>query len=372
MKHWRIQNDALEVGVIEVGGHLDPVRFHTPGGAVEPMHKAPWVDEPEASPLPMLQNLRGDFFCAPFGASDVMPDESRPHGTTANGPWALMRAQPQRLELELKGRVASARVRKTLELKDNHPILYQVHEFVGGSGVLPLGHHAMLHASEPLYLSFSPWIWAGTPPHPVETDVTGGRSKLLYPQTLETLDRARTRDGNYVDLRLYPALDHSEEIVMLVSEGGAPFAWSAAVAPRAGWVWFALRDPAILRNTVLWLSNRGRDYPPFSGRHSHVLGIEEVTAYFHLGHKASSANNELRDRGFATTLSLTPETPLVVRYAFGLATIPPGFRRVATIEAGDRHLTLSDEESRHVHVPFDRSFFAAGRSAPRFSGPNPV
>ena len=65
--------------------------------------------------------------------------------------------------------------------------------------------------------------------------------------------------------------------------------------PAERFVWFALKDPRILRKTVLWISNGGRHYPPWNGRHINVMGLEEVTAYFHLGLADSARKNPICD-----------------------------------------------------------------------------
>jgi hypothetical protein len=229
---WRLRRDAVEVGVTAVGGMLDPVRFRTERGSVEPMHRAPWVDDPPPA-VPMLQHLRGDFFCAPFGASDLLDGEPRPHGTPANGSWQLLHQDEHELRLELGGRVMGARVLETIRLVPGHPVVYQRYELVGGSGRLPLGHHAMLHASEWLRLSFAPYRWGATPPHPVESAASGGRSLLAYPQAFERLERVRAAAGGTVDLSRFPTLERSEEIVLLASDTDRSWTWSATVAPRA-------------------------------------------------------------------------------------------------------------------------------------------
>lgn len=355
MKRWLLGNDRVELGITERCGMLDPVRFSTPRGVLEPLHRAPWRQDEGASEIPLLQHLAGDFFCMPFGASDVLPDEGRPHGTTANGDWSLLERTEDRLVLELAKPLAGATVRKTVCLQDGQPVIYQQHDILGGSGTLPLGHHTMLHASEPLNLSFAPWVWGGTPPEPVETPATQGRSLLAYPQTFDDLQQIACADGSSVDLSVFPKLEQSEEILMLIADQSAPLVWSAATAPRAGWVWFALKDARVLRNTVLWMSNGGRDYPPFSGRHRRCLGIEEVTGYFHLGHRASAGNNPLQEHGHPTAVRLEPEGTLTVRYAFGVTPVPPGFKRVQAIETDGDGLLLKGEAGS-VHLPFDRRF----------------
>lgn len=355
---WRLSNGTVELGVSEVGAQLGPVLFRHGNRSIEPMHVAPWTNEPEAAGIPMLQNLRGDFFCAPFGSNDLLAEETRDHGRTANGRWRELEATPTRLELELEGSVSGAKVRKELWLAPEQPVIYQRHSFEGGSGTLPMGHHAMLRApeGERLLLSFSPWVWAGTPPDPVEDDPRRGRSLLRYPQQIESLARVATAAGNGVDLSAFPALESSEEILLLVTHPEEEYAWSAAVAPESGWLWFAIRPNRILRSTMLWMSNGGRDYPPFLGRHRRVVGIEEVTSCFHLGHRASAEPNELSRKGLPTSVKLDPSRPTTVHYAFGTAPAPPGFGRVTKLAVGRREIAIEDGAGGRVRVPFDGDF----------------
>ena len=352
---WRLSNDLVELSVLEVGAQLGPVVFDLDGKKLSPMHLAPWSEEPGATHLPMLQNLRGDFFCAPFGANDLLGEEARDHGLTANGGWRQLARSDARLELELEGTVSGATVRKEIRLEPGQPVVYQRTILEGGSGRLPLGHHAMLRApeGEQLLLAFSSFSWAGTPPRPVESDPSLGRSLLEYPQQFESLDRVALAAGGEVDLSRYPALEASEEILMLTSAPNVHLAWSSAVAAESGWLWFALRPNTVLRSTMLWMSNGGRYYPPFSGRHRRVLGIEEVTSFFHLGHAASLSPNDLNERGVATAVRLSPGFPTVVDYAFGMVAVPRGFGRVNAVHLEGSLLHLSDESDRRVEVAFD-------------------
>lgn len=349
-----IANEVVSLGVTAVGGQLDGVEFRLPHGTFTPLHCAPWHAEPfdDAIP-PMLQMLRGDFFCAPFGDSDVLADEQRPHGAPANGTWECVKAEATRLDLRLPTSVSGAEVHKTVRLHPGHAVVYQEHRLVGGSGRIPIGHHAMLRANEPLRLGFSRWQWGGTPPPTLEPDPQLGRSLLLYPQQFATLSEVRRSDGGTADLTTYPWDAKHEDLVMLVDGMEEALAWSTATARDAGWVWFSLRDPRVLRNTVLWMSNGGRYYPPFSRRHVQVLGIEHTTSYFHLGHRASIDGNELSQEGLPTAVELDPEQPLVVRYVQGLTATPAGFDRVVRVERNGEGITLIDANGRQADAVVD-------------------
>lgn len=358
MSDWTLTSNTAIVGVSRRGGQLGPVRFRAASGWLEPMHQAPWLAEPGAAGEPMLQNLQGDFFCAPFGESDLLKGETRAHGLTANGEWRELEVSADRVVLTAAAEVSGATVTKEVYLRQGQPVVYQVHRLAGGRGSLPIGHHAMLQAPEgdSLNLSFAPYEWAGTPSGPLEADPARGRSRLRYPQRIGDLAEVLTTGGELVDLTSFPALDDSEELLMLITDRGHEFAWSAAVAVKSRWIWFALRPNHVLRNTVIWLSNGGRYYPPFSRRHRRVIGLEETTSYFHLGHRASVEPNELNQSGYPTAVDLDPDGAVSTRYAFGAVTGPAGFERVQNVRLEAGHIVMSDPFERVVEVPFDDGF----------------
>jgi hypothetical protein len=353
---WSIGADRAALAVTETGAQLSQVRFTLADGrTVAPMHTAPWADEalPADTP-PVLRMLRGDFFCAPFGDSDVLADETRGHGRPANGTWRVTGQTATALDIALDGDVMGAAVTARIDVRPGHSVVYQRHVLTGGAGRLPLGHHAMLRAEPPLLLGFSPWRWAGTPEAPVEVP-PAGRSLLAYPQVISDPRQARRADGGRVDLTRYPVAEGHEDIWMLVAAADQPFAWSAATASGAGWVWFALKDPRLLPATTLWLSDGGRSYAPWLSRHRRVIGIEEVAGYFHLGHAASTGDNPLARQGIATAATLRPETPLAIPYLFGVAAVPADFGAVATIRPAPGGVTLADAAGHSGFAALDLS-----------------
>lgn len=376
MNTFELASDLVRLEVTETGAQLGEVTFTLqgeggqPSRLVRPMHTAPWAGEALDDVPPMLRVLRGDFFAAPFGDSDLLADEDRPHGRSANGTWHQASRDDGRLELALDGQIMGAAVRKVIELRHGEPVVYQRHVLEGGSGRLPLGHHAMLRAHDELRLSFAPWSFAGTPPQPIERPPEG-RSALRYPQRFSDLSCALLADGGEIDLTRYPTLDSHEDLWMLVSQPGQQVAWTAATSASGGWVWFSLKDRRTLPQTVVWLSNGGRDYPPFSGRHRKVIGLEEVCAYFHLGHRASVAHNELSREGIPTSIRLEPDRPTVVPYIFGLASIPPGFGPVANLHLEPDRVVLEGKEGATRQVPCDVTFLGDATTSATTTEPQP-
>ena len=147
---------------------------------------------------------------------------------------------------------------------------------------------------------------------------------------------------------------------MVVADANEPFAWTAVTFPKERYVWFALKDPRILRQTVMWISNGGRHYPPWSSRHINVFGLEEVTSWFHVGLAESAAKNPTSDKGYPTSVTLRAGEPFTISYIMGIAKIPPGFDRVKSIEPGARQqqIILRSANGRQVKAAVDLAFLS--------------
>lgn len=357
MKLFPLQSDRVSLGVTETGGHLSDAVFSLDGERdIRPMHTAPWEHEalPEDTP-PILKILRGDFFCAPFGTSDILPGGLPVHGLPASGTWRATEADAASLTAVLDGDVMGATVTKQVTVRPGEAVVYQRHTLAGGDGRLPVGHHAMLSAKTPLQLAYSPWITALTPPEPVE-EPPHGRALLAEGQVITDFHHARRADGGTVDLTVFPTAEDYEQIWMIVADRTRPFAWTAATAAEEGWVWFALKDPRVLPQTLMWLSNGGRDYAPWNGRHRRAIGLEEICGYFHLSHSRSIGDNPVAESGSPTAITLDPNGTVAISYMFGVAAVSPGFGRVADITATPGGVTLHDADGNAVFAPCDPTF----------------
>jgi hypothetical protein len=363
---WRFASDRVEAAITRQGGHLAPVRFRLPQGVVQPFSIAPWAEEKADPKLPpLLQSLRGDFFCAPFGGSERLYRGERhpPHGETANAPWKLESIRKSKTETELhlslKTKVRRGRVDKMLRLRRGETAIYCRHVLSGMSGKMNLGHHATLKfpgAAGSGLVSTSPISFGQVLPGPFEKPAERGYSSLKPGAHFSRLDQVSAADGTVADLSRYPARRGFEDLAMVVHEATPDFAWTAVTFPEQRYVWFALKDPRVLRSTVLWISNGGRHYPPWNGRHVNVMGLEDVTSYFHLGLPDSVGPNPVSRRGIATHLTLKSGTSLTVNYIMAVAAIPKKWGRVKTITPGPQGVTLHSNQGRAVHVPLDFNF----------------
>jgi hypothetical protein len=342
------------------GGQLGPVKFRLGSRTVEPFSTAPWCDTPEARKLiPLLRELRGDFFCAPFGDGPAWRGELHPpHGEPANARWKVTRSKSGRLTATLQTRIRPGRITKIVEARDGGTNLYQTHLLEGFRGSMCLGHHAMLDFTRngAGRISTSKLRLAQVLPAPFENPATGGYSSLKEGAWFRSLDKVPLAAGGTTDLTRYPAREGFEDLVMLHHKDEKDFAWAAVVFPEKKFLWFSLKNPAHLASTVLWHSNGGRHYPPWNGRHRGVLGIEDVTAYFHLGLAASLADNPWRKKGIPTAIALGNRKCTRIPYIMGVAALPDGFDTVSAIRRTDTGIRLHAAGGPHMDHCVDTAF----------------
>lgn len=143
---------------------------------------------------------------------------------------------------------------------------------------------------------------------------------------------------------------------MLIGDGKAPFGWSAVTFPAERYVLLQLKNPKVLRHTILWLSNGGRHYAPWNGRHVNVLGVEEVTSYFHLGLAESARANPLSKAGIPTSVTLSPRTPFRVATILAVVPIPAGFDMVESVHAMKGGVELRSASGKCARATMDLAF----------------
>lgn len=342
------------------GGQLGPVKFRVGRQVVEPLHTAPWFGKPEARKLiPLLRGLRGDFFCAPFGDGPGWRGEVHPpHGETANADWTVTSSAPERLVAVLQTRVRPGKISKIIEARPGETNLYQAHLFEEFQGGMCFGHHAMLdfNRNGPGVLSTSKLRLAQVLPASFENPAQGGYSSLKPGAWLRRLDNVPMAAGGKTDLTRFPAREGFEDLVMIHHKDADDFAWAAVVFPGKKFVWFSLKNPAHLASTVLWHSNGGRHYAPWNGRHRGVLGVEDVTAYFHLGLGASLAKNPWKAKGVPTSLTFSRSKTTRIPYIMGVAALPDGFDIVRSIRRTATGIRLQSANGRQIDHAVDTSF----------------
>lgn len=341
-------------------GHIADFAVEAGGRTLRPLHRAPWIGEPDDSlpaSLPAgTRGLSGDFFCAPFSANDIEPAPI--HGWPANSRWQAVASEAiaggWRARFRLEHTVLGAAVEKTFVLRDGHPFLYQEHALIGGSGELPVAHHPMTVMQAGGRLAFSSKRLVLSPDVALETDPSRGRVALAYPAETADLTAFPRGDRGSYDLTRYPADGSHEDFVMAIEADHAGPGWTAVARAAEADLFLVLKNPADLPITMLWISNGGRDYAPWNGRHRGVLGIEDGRTA--VGHAASLGDNRLKELGVPTSFVLDPAREVRVRHVMGVLPLAEGGVSPVRVETGAGLLTATLGDGSVLSVPYDDAF----------------
>lgn len=358
---WRLSSDVVELAVTQDGGHMAPVVFHRRSArAVQPYYISPWQEENIEPEEPVLRMLRGDFFCCPFGGgSRGRREHHAVHGEPAYARWravAMMtNSRGAAMTLELETHVRPGRIRKHIVLRQGENVVYTQHDLEGYRGAMPLGHHATLAPPSVgrLRISTSPIRFGETSPR--RAGVYGAQEyyALAPGRRFAKLRRVPTvwKHAPWTDLSEFPAREGFVDIAAVVSRvrPGKP-AWTCAVAPEAGYCWYAFRDPTVLPATVMWMENRGRHAAPWNGRNV-CIGLEDVCSYFAQGLEASVASNPWNAQGIPTAMRLSPRRRTRIKYVQGVIQVPRGFESVADIRFEPGMAIFISEKGQEISAP---------------------
>ena len=371
-----VSTPQVELAVTELGGHMAPVTFfRSSAKPVRPYHVSPWQDEkPSAMPAPVLNALRGDFFCMPFGGnSDSLAGEKHPpHGEIVGEKWKYVgttkAADVTTLTMSIETRVRRGEVTKELSLVADQNVVYSKHIINGFTGNVPLGHHATLAmpdkegsvrlASSAFRLGMTyPGIFSDPKQREYQSLLPGARWT-----TLAKVPVAWKGEPD-ADLTRLPARQGHADLVQVVNEPwektNGP-AWMTATFTDAGYLWFSLKDANVLNSTVFWIENRGRHGHPWNGRNN-CLGLEDVTSFFADGLKASTSDNILNKEGVATSVKLEGTKPTIVYYIQGVVKIPDGFEMVKSLEFAPGEVTFVSTTGKRVTTKVRHAFLRTGK-----------
>ena len=371
-----VSTPQVELAVTELGGHMAPVTFfRSSAKPVRPYHVSPWQDEkPSAMPAPVLNALRGDFFCMPFGGnSDSLAGEKHPpHGEIVGEKWKYVgttkSADVTTLTMSIETRIRRGEVTKELSLVADQNVVYSKHIINGFTGNVPLGHHATLAmpdkegsvrlASSAFRLGMTyPGIFSDPKQREYQSLLPGARWT-----TLAKVPVAWKGEPD-ADLTRLPARQGHADLVQVVNEPwektNGP-AWMTATFTEAGYLWFSLKDADVLNSTVFWIENRGRHGHPWNGRNN-CLGLEDVTSFFADGLKASTSDNILNKEGVATSVKLEGTKPTIVYYIQGVVKIPDGFEMVKSLEFALGEVTFVSTTGKRVTTKVRHAFLRTGK-----------
>ena len=368
---WYLKGHDIELFLTEQGGQHAPVTFFSGSDEpVQPYYLTPWQDlRPDLSSIPLLQNLRGDFFCLPFGgnAEAFQGEQHQCHGETAAMNWTMTKAEEENgkriFEFELDTKVRPAHVVKHLETRPGHPALYIRHTVTGMSGKMPYGHHAIMQmpdSGEKMYFSAGDFALGMTPtstfsdPANWEYQFMASGAEFTSLKTVPTLFK-KPDTWDYTE---YPSPVGYTDLFSLFKKPGPTPAWSTAAYTDRGYLFFSLKNAAVLPATTIWVANSGRYEFPWNGI-SRCFAVEETCSYFADGLKPSVEENLLNRKGWKTCGEFSPEKPFVVSVIQGVARIPAGYRRTVSADFAEGKVVFRDESGLCAEAAVDWKYLTA-------------
>lgn len=324
---------AWDHGVLAVqtlAGMLGPVLFLLPDGRqVAPLQVAPWGNDPARGDLPgVLQELRGDWPCVPFGFDGPrdLSDGWQPlgesfdgaglaHGICSNVDWTVAEHTGSRITLECAYPADHPvrMVRRSITPDPNAPAIdltLEIH--VRRPCRLPVGLHPTFRLP-PRAGSLLPEPAAYQSIHTFPGELEQGASIFDPARSFAQLTETPLRGGGFADVSALPLERDFEELIQFAGIDGSFALRYVDDGYRAVVTWDARHFPSAL----LWISNRGRQGWPWSGRHM-AVAIEPVASAFDLGPSLSSGDNPIARSGVATAIDFDPATPFVTTYRIGV------------------------------------------------------
>jgi hypothetical protein len=363
---WLLESDSVRLAVTRAGAHLAPVHFFCDEAAsVQPYHISPWQDRvgglQEGTPHAVF---RGDFFCLPFGHAEPQLGIGA-HGRTAGARWSIANAESHdgvhTLQIVMENALGSGVVTRRFFLCDGENVVYDLTTVTELRGKFTFGHHAVARTpkqNEALLVSTSRQIFGMTYPGSFADAAQGERQSLALGAEFTSLKSVPAIDSDSppVDCTRFPTrLGFGDLLQIAVAADPGKPAWTAAVNTEEGYLWYSLRNPALLPSTIFWIENCSRQKFPWNGENC-SLGLEDVCSYFDKGSKASSNPNAFSQRGVETCYEFRPEQEFCIPYAQGVIRVPDRFGYVQHTHFDRASVSFTDENGIIVTAPIQTGF----------------
>jgi len=367
---WVIGNQTLELAVTQLGGHMAPVTFYRGSKKpVQPYYISPWQTEGLKIDEPVLVPLRGDFFCMPFGVGcEYRGEKYVVHGPPATRKWRGGRLEERgrvtTLTLTMRTPQRPGKVIKRLSLVKGHNVVYDQNVVEGFAGPTTLAHHAILampEEQESVLVSTSPYRFGMTNPTPTSNPPAGEYQAVAVGKRFKSLQAVPSifAEPKTTDCTRFPTRKGFTDLAAVVHTKDVCPAWTTAVFTTEGFLWFALKDPAVLPLTVLWMSNHGRHMSPWNGRNA-CLGLEDVCGLLAEGLVPSLRANPLKKAGVPTTIRLSARKPTAVNYIQGVVKVPRGFGKVKDVQFAPGKATFISAARKKVAARVRHEFLITG------------
>jgi hypothetical protein len=358
-----MENKSVELYTSILGANT-VAHYNIDGKKICPYFIAPWWEEPWLDiGVDLLNVARGSFFCMPFGGDDTgYNGKVEPvHGSCASENWTMISANDKNEEKTMYIEFSKGRgsIEKELKLIKGQTVFYERNTIKNYSGKYPVAFHPMIKlpdTSGTAHLSIGFVKDCFSAPIQFENPENGGYSLFKNNQQIKDIRKVKTVFGDTEDLTKQPIRIGFEDIILFFNDTNKQIGFTAITFKEEGFVYFQLKNPRKLKNTMLWFSNGGRHYAPWNGRCKSVLGIEDSISFFHYGAKASAEPNFLNEMGYETSILFKEEKEYNFELISGIAKVPSGFQAVESIETKEDGITIIGTDSSKIGVLLDLGF----------------
>jgi len=368
---WVISSGKVELSLTKTGGHTAPVYFFRDTDApLQPYYINPWYEDASIEDA-AIRVIRGNFFCLPFGGESTHQGVRYvTHGETASRQWSFAErtddGKSNTLTVKMETGEPQGRVEKRITLVEGENNVYTRHILTGYSGSFSLGYHATLALPErerAMAVSKAPGYTAFTPEVPL---CRNGEDYSSLKGGLQLSDLTRTstvwKDPDTADCTLFPDRRGFSDTLLVydapLKQADYP-SWTAAAVPSEGYLWFSLKNSAVLPSTMFWISNGGRKFSPWLGR-NRCLGLEDVCGYFAEGQAQSVRMDGRLGGGSPTVRSLSGLDGQGLNYIEGAVRIPEGFSRTAEVRFLPQAVQFISTEGITVETGVNWEFIVTG------------
>ncbi len=334
IKQHKIVWTGGEIIIDELGCKMMPI-FNLNNKKIKPLHEPTWLDDTteEFNSLPgILQNLKGEFPCVPFGINshvEELKEEwkssyseepyvvNEPHGFSSNNNWDLIDLQSHHAEFQIiypeKDLVNF--LKRKISVSDDEPnkISCTLQINVKEDCELPIGLHPMLRIPDDfnkLKIKIGSFKFGLNYPGLVLRDKTLG----AIGEEFSSLDNVRGYTSQTIDLSKPPFKGNFEDLFQLCGVNGNVSIDNLEDNYQFNYQW----DPSHFNSVLMWVSNKGRTEYPWDSKHT-TIGFEPITSAFGLStHVSTNHENPISKRNIPTTIKLYKDKPLQTNYSFSI------------------------------------------------------
>ena len=342
-----LDSDVTSAKITKTGAHIT-ADFKLGDKEVHPFFIAPWWNE-DCSKLTGTcdYSLRGIFFGFPFGITKYDKGLKRPcHGFVPARDWVLVgenengREKTQTLSIYVPEE--NATVKQSVTLREGETVLYIANSVQGAIGAYSVGYHPTLQLPEKLgsaIVDMSEYELCLTSPTHIDRPENGGYCSLATDYKIVDETDVPTVYGQHVNLKKQPFIKGFDDIYIYVFNQAHEFDYATVSVPSEGYLYYQLKNPQQLSNSMIWTSYCGRHYDPWKGRVNGCIEIGAATNYFFYGMAGEKEDNPLTELGYQMFHEFDG-SEREYKLICGVVKIPEDYQGVISIEKKDADTML--------------------------------